>query len=231
MRRAGFLLVGLFGGMVPIVQADVVTVVSLLGDSREAFETQWREQGFPFTAATEYDVAMVDDELVIRGRSDDANRAMLREVEVKRPRTAILQWQWRVRRALSGGHSERTKAGDDFAARVFVVFETSLIPSRTRAINYVWAANESVGSVFASPYTSRVAHIVLRSEADGNSPDAWQVERRNVLADYEEFFGKPATKISAVAIMVDTDNTGGQAEAEFSRLILEISPLPVDSDP
>ena len=59
----------------------------------------------------------------------------------------------------------------------------------------------------------------------------WQAEQRDVLADYENFFGESPREISGVAIMVDTDNTDSRAEADFSELSLEISPTPEVSIP
>jgi len=109
-----------------------------------------------------------------------------------------------------------------FTARVFVVFETSAIPLRTRAINYVWAAHEPVGAMFPSPYTKNVAMIVVRSgPADAGR---WLGESRDVLADYRRFFGRAPTQISAVAVLVDTDNTGRAAEAWFADLVLATTP-------
>ena len=105
-----------------------------------------------------------------------------------------------------------------------MVFETSVWPLRTRAINYVWAAHEAVGAVFPSPYTRNVGMVVLRSgDAEAG---VWQQERRDVLADYRDFFGEPTTCITAVAVLVDTDNTGKSAEAWFADLSLASSPVP-----
>lgn len=52
-----------------------------------------------------------------------------------------------------------------------------------------------------------------------------------MLADYESFFGEPAAVISAVAIMVDADNTAQVAEAEFTGLFWEISSAGEISNP
>jgi hypothetical protein len=155
-------------------------------------------------------------------------------VAVKEATHAVLRWRWRVRSTLDGTPPETTKAGDDFAARVFVVFETSWLPTRTRAINYVWAAREPVGTSFASPYTDRVHHVVLRSGSDDESGfenDTWHAEERDVLRDYREHFGHEAPVINAVAVMVDTDNTGRTATAWITELELEISPAPAASTP
>ena len=46
----------------------------------------------------------------------------------------------------------------------------------------------------------------------------WQTESRNVLADIQTAFGKNITEIDAIAIMTDTDQTGGSAQAWFGDI-------------
>lgn len=231
MRRAGFLLSGMLVSLVSLGAESELSRVDLVGESEKEFHQNWRSQGFPLIAATEYEVKAEEDRLVITGRSEDSNRALLRKLEVEDPAKAVLSWRWRARGELTAVDSERTKAGDDFAARVFVVFETSFIPTRTRAINYVWAAKEPVGTTFPSPFSRHVSHVVLRTNSGDPEANIWRNERRDVLADYEAFFGESATKISGIAIMVDTDNSDGRAEADFAELFFEISPALADSDP
>lgn len=231
MNRVGFLLAGTLGLSLGLADTAQPTALALFGESVTAFSEQWREQGFPLIRATEYEAVEVGGEVVVTGRSNDANRAMSREIAVKEPRVANLRWRWRVRGELPEAIDERSKHGDDFAARVFVVFETSILPTRTRAINYVWSVNEAPGAIFPSPYTRHVAHIVLRDESGADESNAWHQEQRDVLADYEKFFGESPREISGVAIMVDTDNTDSRAEADFSELFLEISPTPEVSTP
>lgn len=185
------------------------------------WRAEWREQRL-FAKPTRYDVVTEAGQPVLHAVSRAANAGLLREVTRLAPAEARLRWRWKVRASLAANTRERERAGDDYAARVFVVFENSINPFRTRAINYVWAASEKTGSVFASPYAKNVAIIVLRSgDAEAG---AWQAEQRDVLADYRAFFGAPPTKISAVAVSADTDNTESTAEAWFSDLVLETRP-------
>lgn len=196
--------------------------VSLLFDRfSPGWRAKWREQSL-FTKPTRYEMVTEGGRPVLHAISQSANAGLVREVSRLAPAEARLRWRWKVRAALAGNVRERERAGDDYAARVFVVFETSLNPLRTRAINYVWAATEKPGTVFASPYTRNVAIVVLRS-GDAES-GRWQDEQRDVRADYLAFFGEPPKQLSAVAVLVDTDNTKTNAEAWFSDLVLETLP-------
>ena len=74
---------------------------------------------------------------MIRAESRGAASGLVKEIRLD-PRSApILRWSWKIERTLPSG-DERTKAGDDYAARVYVVFPNSLF-WRTRAVNYIWA--------------------------------------------------------------------------------------------
>jgi hypothetical protein len=48
----------------------------------------------------------------------------------------------------------------------------------------------------------------------------WRAETRNVVDDYQRFFGRAPERISAVGLVVDTDNTTGNAEAWFADFII-----------
>ncbi len=202
--------------------------VASASDLFEGFKGDWRQKWKEeklFTRPTVY--AVVTDETgqaVLHATSAAAHAGLVRPIDLPSPAQATLRWRWKVPRSLTGNDRERTRAGDDYAARIFVVFETSAWPLRTRCINYVWAAQEPVGAVFPSPYTRNVGMVVVRS--GDTEAGVWRSESRDVLADYRKFFGEHATRISAVAILVDTDNTGRTAEAWFAGLWLESTPPP-----
>ncbi len=187
----------------------------------EGWRSRWREEKF-FTKPTRYEVVADGGNSVLHATSRAAHAGLVRAVAVKAPTRAQLFWRWKVRAPLTGNTRERERAGDDYAARVFVVFETSLNPLRTRAINYVWAAHEPAGAVYPGPYSSTVGMIVVRTGTA--EAGEWREESRDVLADYRRYFGEEPTRISAIAVLVDTDNTGREAEAWFARLRLETTP-------
>ncbi len=185
---------------------------------KDDWRKHWREQRL-FARSTHYEAIREDGQPVLHARSDRANSGLLRQLNLPAPAHARLAWCWKIRHPLTANRAERTRGGDDYAARVFVVFETSVLPRQTRAINYVWSSHQPVGAVYPSPYTGNVAMIVLRSGAA--EAGAWQGESRDVLADYRAFFGGPPRELSAVAVLVDTDNTGLSAEAWFADLRLD----------
>ncbi|MFQ5770757.1 MAG: DUF3047 domain-containing protein, partial [bacterium] len=144
-----------------------------------------------------------------------------RMLEIRPGRRGKISWRWKVSHNLSKKTPEKTKLGDDYAARLFVVFGPHFLSWKTRALCYVWAAQEPVGSTYRSPYAQSVGMVVVRS--GGKNKGKWMKEERNIIADYEQTFGKAPEMIIAVAIMTDTDNTGQIATAYFDDIILSVS--------
>jgi hypothetical protein len=214
-RRACWFTLGILAGVG--IAAMRASEIALFDEFRPDWRAQWREQRL-FSKPTVYRVVEEGGNPVLHAVSNGANSCLLREVDLRTPSAAHLHWRWKVRTPLVGNLHEQERRGDDFAARVVVVFETSVLPLRTRAINYVWAAHVPRGTTFPSPYSSNVAMIVLQSGAE--HAGQWRSETRDVVADYRRFFGREPERISAVGLFVDTDNTKAAAEAWFADFVL-----------
>lgn len=144
--------------------------------------------------------------------------------------TPLLSWRWRVDRGLDLS-DEQTRAQDDFAARVYIMFEldqsraSSLEKLRHRlarlfygegipgsALNFVWTSRLPVGTVWDNPFASSAKMIAL---AQGASP-GWRTETVDVVARYRELFGTPVPPLLGLAIMSDSDNSCQRTEARFA---------------
>jgi hypothetical protein len=132
-----------------------------------------------------------------------------------------VSWRWRVEASLSQNEHEREKRGDDYAARLFVVFDSDRFGPHTQALCYVWAAREAVGAVYRSPYAGGVATIVV--ESGDRRAKQWVAEERDFVADYRNAFGITPTTVTAVGFMVDTDNTGLSVTTWFDGIVLAAS--------
>ncbi len=158
------------------------------------------------------------------------------------PAATTLSWRWKVDRSVAKADLSK-KSGDDFAARVYVFFDVprsqlswlqrvklsvagrSLgheIP--TAALCYVWDNRHPVGTIVPNAFSSLVRVIVLQS---GNAnADTWQPQQRDLAVDFRAAFGRPAPRVTGVALAADTDNTGGHVEAWFGDLTLASDPTP-----
>ena len=54
----------------------------------------------------------------------------------------------------------------------------------------------------------------------------WTRQRRNIVADFQRAFGKRIGEIDAYAVMVDSDNGGGQSTGWFGRIDFEAEKAP-----
>jgi hypothetical protein len=90
-----------------------------------------------------------------------------------------------------------------------------------RAINYIWESKAPRGTVVPNPYTDWVMMIVV--ETGREKLNEWVREERNLYEDYRLAFGEEPQRITGVAIMTDTDDTGESATAYYGDIFLKKS--------
>lgn len=110
-----------------------------------------------------------------------------------------------------------SRKGDDYAARIYVVFPGSHF-WQMRAINYIWANRLPKGESVSSSYAADSKMVAV--ESGNGKAGKWVTEERDLLADYRLLFGDNPREAEAIAIMTDTDNTGGSAEAWYGDISL-----------
>ena len=168
-----------------------------------------------FSGKTFYALRKEGDRTVLHADSHAAASGLYRETSIDLGKTPILNWTWKVDNILTG-NDERTKAGDDYPARVYVVFSGGAMFWRTRAINYVWSNKQPTGSSWFNAFTSNAGMIAVESGVSRTGQ--WIQINRDVLADYRRIFGEEPGAVDAVAIMTDTDNTGASATAWYGDI-------------
>ena len=173
----------------------------------------WEEK--VFEGNTRYETVAEDGRTVVRATSRGTASGLFFRRRIDLDRTPILRWTWRVDATL-GDIDERTRGGDDYSARVYVIRSHPVFLWRTRAVNYVWASARVPGETWPNAYTDASRHVAVRS-GDAHA-GRWVSERRDVRADFRELFGESVRYVDAVAIMTDTDNTGGAAVAYYADI-------------
>ena len=180
-----------------------------------------------------------DDELgttVLEAVADAAAGALTYRFDADAHVSSILRFKWKPGNLIATS-DPRTKAGDDYVARIYITFATDTEQASVRekaenavarvlygetpphaALSYVFTQKAAQGSIITSPYTHRVKKIVV--DADPNSIGKWKSFSRDIYEDYKRAFGEEPSRISGIAIMVDTDNTGEKASARFGDITL-----------
>ena len=209
---AGSRVLGLFLCLSVIAGAGsaVAESVEVLRDGGIA---GWEEKSF--AGETRYETVRQDGRLVVRATSRGTASGLYLQRRIDLDKTPILRWTWRVEGTL-GDIDERTRAGDDYSARVYVIRSHPVFLWRTRAVNYVWASTQAVGETWPNAYTDASQNVAVRS--GDTHTGRWVEERRDVRADFRELFGESVRHVDAVAIMTDTDNTGGAAVAYYGDI-------------
>lgn len=193
----------------------------------------WRVERFDTKVpATQFRQREWDGVAAVEAQANGSMALLARPVDVDLARTPVLCWRWRVDAPLVKADMA-TKAGDDYAARVYLSFTvpadtlgfgTRLALGAARAlrgdqvpdaaVNYVWDNRHEIGTTRPNAYTDRARMHVLRSGAA--QAGQWVVEARDVVADFTRAFGHAPLRLTGLALASDTDNTGETARAGFA---------------
>lgn len=193
----------------PGIAGDLV-----LGNFRAGDLSGWAPR--IFRGETSYGFVTEGGRRVLRAHSRGTASGLYRKVRLDPGLYPVLRWSWKIERTIAKGN-ERTREGDDYAARVYVVFPRGVFRG-TRAINYIWANTLPRGESLPNPYSASAMMVAVESGND--KAGTWVSEERNVLDDYRRLFGEAPPPIGAVAIMTDTDDTGGEAVAYYGDIAI-----------
>jgi hypothetical protein len=196
----------------PPREADAAGQQILIGAFSQDSMAGWEQKAFKGETAYSLVYDPEKKSTVLQAVSRAAASGRFRKIKVDLTKTPFLNWSWKVSDALAG-IDETVKAGDDYSARVYVVVERGVMGSSTLSVNYVWASQHPTGSAWPSPFTSHV-----RLLAGSKGLNTWVTHKRNVWADLREQFGEHIVSVDAVALMTDTDNSGGHAQASYGDI-------------
>ena len=216
----------------PIFAALVVVILA----TTLAAATEWEPVTFRGTQPTEYTYERLADGLALRADSQRTASGLVVELPEELDPTAI-SWRWRLERCLDNAE-ESERAGDDFAARVFVLFgrDRSWTPwgwfgrqlfrspfgriTPKRALSFVWASRAARGDGTFSPVSGDVYQIVARGGCRDDS--VWVAEHYELAREFARAFQEPMPQVVALAVMTDTDDTAGHAVAWYGEVVLHL---------
>lgn len=177
----------------------------------------WELREFGGRAAVE--LVRSEEGVAARLRSVHSSFALFRDVIADLGEYPILSWSWKVVKLPPAG-DVRAAVTDDQAAQVYVIFPRWPAPLvSSDVIGYVWDSRAPVGTQVTSAKAPNVRIIVVESGAA--RLDTWLRQARNVAQDYAVLFGRRPPRVGQVALMIDTDDTRGEAEAYFAGLAFE----------
>jgi len=147
----------------------------------------------------------------VRLKSEDSSFGLEREVNIDAARTPKLTWSWKVTQ-LPGGGDFRHKATDDQAAQLLVAF------SDRHILSYIWDSTAPKGTMEAASSFPLVHIFAIVCESGPSLEGKWVSESRDVAADYERAFAKPAPHIKGLRLQINSQHTGTAAESYFGEV-------------
>ena len=222
----------------------VAAVAPLYGEIRiDEFSDldEWREVAFPdIDRSSGYSSA--GDGEYLRVSSDSSASMLVLDRMIDVYETPIVRWRWRVDSDVAGADLT-AQEGDDAAIRLYVAFRVppEELPFGRRlwarvqervygasppdsALSFVWTNEHYDERAFRSSYTDR-QFLLLPSPIEGGEQQigVWAEQRVNLLETYRELFDSDPPREAYIAIMGDSDNTGGSSEAllDFVSVVAE----------
>lgn len=187
----------------------------LIDDFHNGAGPGWEKKSFK--GETRYSPAKEDAIPCLRAEANASASGLFYKITYDAAAEPILTWSWKVDNLVAKSNAH-TKAGDDYPARIYVVFP-SLFFWNTKALNYVWATDLPEGTAIANSFTSNAIMVAVE-----NGPahlGQWRTYRRNIYQDFQKYFGTEPPPVGAIAIMTDTDNTGERASACYGAIRVE----------
>lgn len=179
---------------------------------------QWESRSF--AGMTDYRAVSLSGDTVLQANAQGSASALYLAERIDLNTTPYLKWRWRTQGIAGAPLDELSKAGDDYAARVYVVRRGGLAFWRTKAINYVWSGTQAVQTRWPNPFAGENVQMwALDSGTDG--ANQWQEHIRDIRADWREAFGEEITSLDGLALMTDTDNSGRSVRSWYDNLRFE----------
>ena len=185
---------------------------------------------------TSYSLVKDQNINVVKAESNKSASGLTKIIRFNPKEYPYLSWRWKVNKTITGTDVTK-KSGDDYAARIYVMFDYDVkdLPETEQSrvgwykffngklpplatLNYIWANKTDVGDIVSSAYTSRVKMVTLKNK--NSALQKWHVEERNIYEDYKKAFGEEPKDVISLAIMTDTDNTGSMAESYFGDIVV-----------
>lgn len=189
----------------------------LVADPATPLAEAWTHQSFG--TATEYKGILRDGVAAIRAIGRNSASGLYRNFRYRIAEHPWIEWTWRVNR-LQRTADIRVKAGEDYAAALFLIFgRPSMFNRDVPTLAYVWtSARIPEGSIVDSPYhPGTTLNIVVRSGEERLGQ--WVPERRNVVNDFRRAFGRePPETVEMIALFTDNDQTREPVETYYGAV-------------
>ena len=154
-----------------------------------------------------------DKRKAIRLLTKNSASVLFRQVDYSLADYPKLKWTWRIERPINSSLDERTPAGDDHPARIYVSFDNG--EGEDQDLELVW------GNQITKPglkFVNNFPHYVVRG---GNSNvGRWFNEEVDLRKIYAMIWGdlNPEVRVTDIGIFCDSDDTKSITESYFTHI-------------
>lgn len=197
----------------------------------------WEPMLLPGKLRTEFRRTQHDGRSSLEARAQGSASMLRQRLRIEPEQLGWLRFQWQVAQLIEGADMT-VRELEDSPVRVVLAFEgdrsrfsarNAMLNELTRSLTgeempyamlmYVWSNTLPVDTVIVNPRTDRIRKIVV--ESGPARLKQWLAYRRDVRADFERAFGEAPGVLQGLAIMTDSDNTRGFAQAWYGEIGLE----------
>ena len=206
-------------------------------DIRSITPKNWEPLNFDsIENKTAYFLTRDKDRIIFKAVSNNSASGYIHKVSIDPKKFPILNWKWKIDNLISNADIT-TKEGDDYPARIYITFDYDVerlsgwekfkveayylangVYPPLAVLNYVWDNKKEINYSTPNAYTKRVQMLVAQSGEE--KVGQWVTQEVNIYKDYKRVFGEIPGKITAIAIMTDTDNTMESATAYYGDIQL-----------
>ena len=190
-----------------------------------------------FKRPTAYRLVNEQGRTVVSARAESSASGLIHPLKLDPHSYPQLHWHWKVDQLIQKADNTQ-KHLEDSPVRLVVSFggDIDSLDIRDRmffdnvrlltgqqmpyaTLMYIWENRAPVDTLLPNLHTTRIKMVVADS-GDGKV-GYWQDRLRNVAEDYRRAFGEEPGRITSVAVMTDTDNTGESALAYYGDIVFK----------
>ncbi len=161
-------------------------------------------------------VCQEEDGSCLHLKSEKSSFGLEHGVDVNPQQTRFLTWRWKVTQLPAGGDF-RHATRDDQAAQVLVAF------ADRHVLSYIWDTTAPKGTAESASSIPLVHIFAVVCESGPAEANRWISETRDIAADYQRAYGRPAPQVKGVRLQINSQHTGTIAESYFGEVAFRSS--------
>jgi hypothetical protein len=220
------------------VETEVIPnhIPSLTKSDGGTISGQWKQVSIPLKRKTDYRIVKHQGKNAVRANARSSASGIEAKLNVDLTSMPSIAFSWYADSLIVGADNSE-KSTEDSPLRIVLSFEgdkDTLTSKEQRfherakfftgrelpfaTLMYIWENQKPVDTVITNPHTSTIKKVVI---ASGEMElKKWKSFKRNIAEDYIKAFGKSPGKLTGIALMSDTDNTGTNITAYYSDITL-----------